>query len=265
MPNTHTQFLATAINAAAKANQIIHASKSNFQVNAKGHQNDLVTNVDQECEIAIIGIIKQHYPDHAIVGEETGSNKSTADYCWIIDPIDGTTNFVHQYQQFSTSIALQYKGETIVGLIRDHTRDEVFSAVKSHGAYLNDKKIQISGHNELKNALIGTGFPCKRHDLLDWYLTTFREIFVECSDMRRGGSVAIDLCQLACGRLDGFWEADLKPWDIAAGILIVTEAGGCAKNFQGGNDCLPSGNIIAGSASIVDALLNKIKTPSHAN
>ncbi len=261
MTHSYHDFLQVAREAATCAHTVIIDNCQGFQVEAKNHQNDLVTNIDKAAEVAIIDVIKQHYPDHAIMAEESGAS-GDADFCWVIDPIDGTTNFVHQYQQFSTSIALQYRGETIVGLIRDHTRDEIFTAIKNEGAFLNETQIHISNHDKLQNALIGTGFPCKRHDLLDWFFKTFRDIFVECSDMRRGGSVAIDLCQLACGRLDGFWEPDLKPWDIAAGILIVQEAGGMAKNFEGGDDCLPTGNIIAGSSGIVEALLQKISQKS---
>lgn len=228
-------FLATAWRAARAAGDII---AENWQrpklIDYKG-AIDLVTSVDRASERAIVDILQREYPEHAILAEEeTDRRESLAPYLWLIDPLDGTTNFAHSYPQFCVSIALQRSGEAILGLVFDPIRKECFRAVRGQGATLNNSPIAVSTVSELDKALLATGFPYDHRENADFYLSFFRGFMTRCQGIRRAGAAALDLCYVACGRLDGFWELKLKPWDTAAGSLIVQEAGGQVSDLSGG-------------------------------
>jgi myo-inositol-1(or 4)-monophosphatase len=212
---------------------------------------DLVTSVDREAERTIVALIRRNFPAHSILAEEeTNVEGKENEYRWIIDPLDGTTNFAHGYPQVSISIALEHSGQVILGLVYDPLRRECFRAVKGHGATLNGSPIRTSVVNELDKALLATGFPYDRREKADFYLAFFKAFLTRCQGIRRNGSAALDLCYVACGRIDGFWELKLKPWDIAAGALIVEEAGGTLSDFSGdefsiwGSETMASNSII---------------------
>jgi myo-inositol-1(or 4)-monophosphatase len=195
---------------------------------------DLITPVDRESERTIVGVIRHNFPDHSILAEEeTVFHGMDEEHRWIIDPLDGTTNFAHGYPQFCISIAFERNSSVILGLVYDPIRQECFKAILGEGATLNGATIRTSPVNELDKALLGTGFPYDRREFADFYLRYFKAFMTRCQGIRRGGSAALDLCYVACGRFDGFWELKLRPWDIAAGSLIVTEAGGKVSDFSG--------------------------------
>jgi len=252
-------FLGTAFRAAMLAGQVILENKGKIagsDIDAK-QASDFVTRVDRESEEIIINTIKTRFPDHDILAEETLHDPPKGDFRWIIDPLDGTTNYIHGYPVFAISIALEYKGQIIIGLIFDPERDEVFTAEKDRGAFLNGKKIRVS-NTEPDVALITTGFPFRKKQYIREYLNIFEKIFLWSSDIRRAGSAALDLAYLACGRCEGFFEIGLSPWDIAAGSLLIKEAGGVVTDFKGGNEYLISGNIVAGTPKIHPKLLRDI-------
>ncbi len=243
-------MLTIAIRAARNAGDIIlRASEhvSHIQVDNK-EQHDFVTEIDYQAEQEIIKTIKNAFPEHAILAEESGQHEGN-DYTWIIDPLDGTTNFLHGFPHYAVSIALKHKNRLEVGVIYDPLRDELFTATRGGGATLNSRRIRVTKQASLAGALIGTGFPFKvqQQKYLDAYLGMFKAVCTNTSGIRRTGSAAIDLAYLAMGRLDGFWEVDLKPWDIAAGILIVKEAGGVVTDLSFNDQYLESGNLIAGN------------------
>lgn len=221
-------------------------------------KHDFVTEVDKTAESIIIEAIKKAYPSHAILGEESGL-QGESDTVWIIDPLDGTTNFIHGYPHFSLSIAIKEKGKLLGGLIYDPIRDECFSASKGSGAYLNQTRLRVTDRQHLDNALLGTGFPFKQPEKLDQYLDTFKALFPQSAGIRRAGSAALDLAYVAAGRLDGFWEYDLKPWDIAAGVLLIKEAGGLVLDFDGGEGYFDHGNVVAGNPKMVKAMLKALR------
>ncbi len=248
-----------AIRAARKAGDTISRAvdrTDRLKITVKD-QNDFVSEIDKKAESQIIDVIKKAYPDHAILAEESGSH-SGDDYLWIIDPLDGTTNFIHGFPQFAVSIALQYKGRLEVAVIYDPMRQELFTAVRGGGAQMNDRRIRVSGHRSLSGSLLGTGFPYKNFSRLDNYLGMLKSFISQTSGIRRPGSAALDLAYVAAGRLDGFWEMGLKPWDIAAGVLLVQEAGGLITDLQGGHDFMESGDIVAGNAKIIKGMLQTI-------
>ncbi|ABX77976.1 inositol monophosphatase [Coxiella burnetii] len=218
-------------------------------------RNDFVTQVDRLSEDEIINTIHKAYPDHTILAEETGLQKYKNDYTWIIDPLDGTANFIHGFPQFAISIALKYRGTLEIGLVYDPLRQELFTATRGSGAQLNNRKIRVSSCQKLSHALIGTGFPFKAKELFPAYLKIFEAVFPQTSGVRRAGAAALDLAYVAAGRLDGFWEMSLRPWDMAAGILLITEAGGIVSDFQGEKNYMENGNVIAGNPRIHKALL----------
>jgi myo-inositol-1(or 4)-monophosphatase len=222
-------------------------------VTEKG-RNDFVTQVDQEAEDEIVRILRAAYPDHAIQAEESGRHAGN-DYEWIIDPLDGTTNFLHGHPQFAVSIALRHRGQLDQAVVFDPLRDELFCASRGGGASLNNRRIRVSGVSHLRDALLGTGFPFKSLGRLEEWITGFRLLLVRSSGVRRAGSAALDLAYVACGRLDGFWELGLKPWDMAAGCLLIQEAGGLASDLQGGRQYLATGDIVAGNPDIHAAML----------
>lgn len=223
------------------------------------NRNDFVTEVDYLAEQEIIETIHKMYPDHAILAEESGHIGSNEDSIWIIDPLDGTTNFIHGFPQFSVSIAYRYRGRLEVGVIYDPLRQELYTATRGEGAQLNNRKIRVSQCKKLNASLIGTGFPYKKNHHFKSYLNTFEAIFPETAGVRRAGSAALDLAYVAAGRLDGFWEISLKEWDMAAGILLVQEAGGLVGDFHGENHYMDSGNLVAANPKIYKALLGMIE------
>lgn len=220
---------------------------------------DYVTVVDKASERIIIETIHGVFPEHRIFAEESQRDEATEGFRWIIDPLDGTTNFIHAFPVFAVSIALQHGERIIAGVVYDPMRDELFAATRRGGAFLNGRKISVSRGEPLADALIATGFPFKRRDLLDPYLAAFRGVLLRVSDLRRPGAAALDLAGVACGRFDGFFEIGLSPWDCAAGGLLIREAGGVITDFGGGEAWLQSGNIIAGSAGVHAALCVEIQ------
>ena len=226
----------------------------------KKKENDFASIADQAAEQAIIEVISKAHPEHAILGEEGGliGNKES-DHIWIIDPLDGTTNFLHGIPHYCVSIALEVKGVIQHGLIHDPIRDETFYASKGHGAYLNESRLRVDIKANLKDAVIATGFPFRKREVFNRYMLQFKSIFKSVGDIRRAGSAALDLAYVAAGRVDGFWEMGLEKWDMAAGALIVNEAGGDCKDFKLKNNYLDNGNIIAGNLKVIAALQNKIK------
>jgi len=221
--------------------------------------NDFVSEVDQNAEHEIIRIIRNAYPDHAILAEESGtSGAQTDEFLWIIDPLDGTTNFLHDFPQFAVSIALKYRGKLDQAVVYDPMRQELFTASRGQGAKLNDRRIRVSSTRALEGALLATGFPYREYSHLDTYLAIFRDLITRTSGIRRPGSASLDLAYLAAGRFDGFWEFGLNPWDIAAGVLLIQEAGGLVSDLRGGNTHLETGNIVAGNPKIFKAMLQVI-------
>lgn len=222
--------------------------------------NDFVTNVDKEAEQAIVNILRKSYPDHDIVAEEGGEyTNNNSDYQWVIDPLDGTTNFIKGIPHFAVSIALRYRGKLDQAVIFDPLRGEVFTASRGGGAQLNGRRIRVTSLPDLGGSVLATGFPFKNKHHLDAYTETFKTFFTEAADIRRTGSAALDLAYVAAGRFDGFWEIGLKPWDIAAGELIVREAGGLVSDFVGGNNQMKSGNIVAASPKVLQAMLKGMR------
>lgn len=249
-------MLNTAIKAARRAGSVISRASfdlTSLQVTRKEH-NDFVTEVDRAAEDAIIDVLKKAYPDHAILAEESGASDNLHDEnenVWIIDPLDGTTNFIHGFPQYCISIALQQRGQITQAVVYDPTRNDLFTASKGAGAYLNEKRIRVSKRDRLSDCLIGTGFPFRdNHAYMNQYLNMFRVMTESCAGLRRPGAAALDLAYVACGRLDGFFEKGLKPWDIAAGSLLITEAGGIVGTFGGDSDYLYKGDVIAGNPKI---------------
>ncbi len=257
-------MLNIAIQAARNAARIIVRLVDRLDaldINEKTH-NDFVTQVDRLSEEKIINTIHKAYPNHAILAEETGLQKYKNDYTWIIDPLDGTANFIHGFPQFAISIALKYRGTLETGLVYDPLRQELFTATKGSGAQLNNRKIRVSSCQKLSHALIGTGFHFKAKELFLVYLKTFEAIFPQTSGVRRAGATALDLAYVAAGRLDGFWEMSLRPWDMAGGILLITEAGGLVSDFKAENNYIENGSVIAGNPRIHKSLLKIISKVS---
>ncbi len=228
-------------------------------VNTKSY-NDFVSEADVQAEQEIITILRRIYPNHSILAEESGySAGADADYQWIIDPLDGTTNYLHGLPHFAVSIAFQEKGRLETSVVYDPIRQELFTASRGRGAQLNDRRIRVRTVASLDAALLGTGFPIRYPQHIPAYLNMFGGIFTRCSELRRAGSAALDLAYVASGRLDGFWELGLNAWDIAAGVLLIQEAGGLVGDFGGGYEFLQTGNIVAGNAKIFKALLQNIQ------
>jgi myo-inositol-1(or 4)-monophosphatase len=226
---------------------------------------DYVTEIDKISEQLIISSIKKYFPSHEILAEESGAYKNINTYRWLIDPLDGTTNFIHGNPHCSISIALQKEDQIILGVIYDPFRDELYYAEKGKGAYVNNKRIYVSTQEKLSSCLIATGFPFKCRHLLDQYWLVLSEIFIEVTGIRRTGSAALDLAYVACGRFDGFWELKLSPWDVAAGSIIIEEASGKITDFEGKNNYIWTGNVVASNAIIHDFMMSKIQKVFHSN
>ena len=263
-----THLLGVAAEAASAAGEIIRAAWDQPKTIAYKGAIDLVTSVDRESERKIVEIIQRHFSDHSILAEEeTKIESRQSEYRWIIDPLDGTTNFAHGYPQFCVSIALERSGEVILGFVDDPIRRERFSAVRQQGATLNGKPIRTSAANELDKSLLATGFPYDQREHADFYLSYFRAFMTRSQGIRRGGSAALDLCYVACGRLDGFWELKLKPWDTAAGALIVSEAGGKLSDFAGEPFSIWGNETLAANSSIHDEMVRVARAvaPLHVD
>jgi myo-inositol-1(or 4)-monophosphatase len=221
-------------------------------------RNDFVTEVDRQAEQEIIYILRKAFPGHSILAEESGLQEGD-EHQWIIDPLDGTTNFLHGFPQFAVSIAMRHKGRLEHGVIYDPLRQEIFSASRGAGATLNDQRIRVTNRKTLEGSLLGTGFPFKSQQHLETYLDMFRALFPQTAGIRRAGSAALDLAYVATGRLDGFWEIGLSIWDMAAGVLLIQEAGGLSSDFTGGHEHLESGNIVAGNPKLFAEILKTIR------
>lgn len=249
--------------AARKAGQIIEQSAerlSSIKITEKRH-NDFVTEVDKAAEQAIIAHIRKAYPQHKIMAEESAPeplHNEQEEFLWIIDPLDGTRNYMQGFPHYAVSIALQVKGRIEHAVVYDPIRKEMFAASRGQGAFLNNHRIRVSARTKFEHALLGTGFPFHNKELLSDYLITFESMFKQCGSIRRAGSAALDLAYVAAGRLDGFWEFQLQPWDIAAGILLIKEAGGMVTDFQGGENYLKSGNVIASNTKLIKVMSKSI-------
>lgn len=256
-------MLTMALRAARKAAEKIEQALERvdlINIEEKG-RNDFVTDVDKKSEQEILYHLKKAYPDHSFLGEESGETEgSNSDYQWIIDPIDGTTNFIHGIPHFAISIACTYKGQLQHGLVLDPVKREEFTASRGKGAMLNERRIRVSPRRNFDGALIGTGIPFSGFalDHIDPYLNTVKEIAGQTAGIRRQGSAALDLAYVAAGRYDGYWEMNLKPWDIAAGCLLVQEAGGLVSDFKGGHDFMNSGNVVCAPPKVFKQLLQTV-------
>ncbi len=252
-------MLTTAVKAARRAGNIINRASLDIDMLTvkKKSQNDYVSEVDGAAENAIIEILLEAYPNHEILAEESGA-RGASEFQWIIDPLDGTTNFLHGFPQYSVSIALLHKGVISQAVIYDPVRNDLFTASKGRGAYLNDRRLRVSKQKQLGDALIGTGFPFRDFTHIDAYLGMFRDLIQKTAGLRRPGSAALDLAYTAAGRFDGFFEIGLHSWDIAAGCLLVQEAGGLVGDFEGNETYLESGNIVAGNPRVFGQLLQVI-------
>ena len=252
-------MLNIAVRAARAAGAIINKASMDLdilKINTKS-PNDFVTEVDQQAEAVIIETLLAAYPGHGILAEESGREYGAkhSDFVWIIDPLDGTTNFIHGFPVYCVSIALSFRGKIEQAVVYDPTRNDLFMASKGRGAYLNDKRLRVSRRTRLSDSLIGTGFPFRKGDNFQRYLKMFETIMPLCAGLRRPGSAALDLCYVAAGYTDAFFETGLQPWDIAAGSLIVTEAGGLIGNFTGEADFLHQREVLAGSPRIFGQLV----------
>jgi len=261
MSDGKQDFLGTAFRAAILAGDLIRNNLgkiSESDVDIK-QASDFVTYVDRESEQIIINTVRAQFPGHHFLTEESLKEESSGEYRWIIDPLDGTTNYIHGYPVFSVSIALEANNDIILGLIYDPLRDDIFTAEKGVGAFLNGQPVNVSRVTDMANGLISTGFPFRKRELVDSYLTLFKNIFCRVSDIRRAGSAALDLAYIACGRCEGFFEVSLSPWDIAAGSLLIKEAGGIVTDFGGGGDYLSTGNLIAATPAFHGEMMKEVK------
>ncbi len=251
----------TAIKAAKEAGKIIlDYYLKDVDAISKKNTYDLVTKADLDAENRIISIIKDKFPEHSILTEESGEERNKSDYCWIIDPLDGTNNFYHKFPVFCVSIALYKKEKPLIGVVFDPIKKELFSAEKNRGAFLNDKQIKVSNVNSLNKSLLALGFYYERGSLMRKTLGQMKKFFYEnVHGLRRAGSAALDLCYTACGRFDGYWELKLNPWDYAAGSLILTEAGGRITDIQGKKYNLLMGNVAASNGRIHKKMLQILK------
>jgi myo-inositol-1(or 4)-monophosphatase len=253
-------LLNIAINAARLASDIILRNMeqvAHLKITAK--QNDeYFSEVDVKAEQVIINTIRKAYPNHTILAEESGLQTATEEVTWIIDPIDGTSNYLHGFPYFCVSIAVKINNKIEHGVIYDPLRHECFAATRGRGARLNDRRIRVSKQTQLNSALLGIGVPFRCQALAKRYLPTFEALIGQCAGIRRTGSAALDLAYVASGRLDGFFEIGLRPWDIAAGTLIIREAGGLVSDIEGGEDFIKSGDVVASTPKIFKSLLQTV-------
>lgn len=260
-------MLNTAIKAARRAGQIISRASvdlDRIQVNKKQH-NDFVTEVDKAAEAAIIDILLTTYPGHAILAEESGHSERSSEYRWIIDPLDGTTNFIHGFPYYCVSIALAHKEVITQAVIYDPIRNDLYTASRGSGAFLNNRRLRVTSGDRLADALLGTSFPSRDQPNLDADLKLLGQMTQACAGLRRPGAVALDLANVAAGRLDGFFEQGLKLWDVAAGSLMVTEAGGLVGNYTGDSNFIEHNEIMVGNAKLYAQMAQILSPYSKVN
>lgn len=254
-------ILNIAVQAAYNAGTIIQQESRNIEkikISRKGH-NDFVSEIDKKAEEIIVNTILKAYPKHNILGEEHGSIDNNSDITWIIDPIDGTTNYIHGHPQYSISIAVKEGDKITHGAIFDPNRNDIYTAEIGKGSQLNNGRIRVSKTTNLADSLLATGFPTTDLTFMDRFMAIFKEMLLSTSGQRRSGSAALDLAYVAAGMIDGFWEFNLKPWDIAAGYLLVKESGGFVCDFEGNQGMFESGNIIAANPKLISPILKIIK------
>src|SRR5215475_855276 len=257
-------MLITAVKAARRAGNIINRGARDLDrltVSTKGPK-DFVSEVDRAAEVAIVQTLHAAYPDHAILAEEgtaKGAN-AAAEHVWIVDPLDGTTNFLHGFPQYCVSIALQHKQHIVQAVIYDPVRNDLFTATRGRGAFLNDHRMRVSRRQHLKDCLIGTGFPFRDGSYLDAYLEMMGTMIRETAGLRRPGAAALDLAYVAAGFYDGFFEVGLNPWDVAAGSLLVLEAGGLIGDLAGEGEYLHGGQVIAGNPKIFSQMVHALSS-----
>ncbi|QCR35281.1 inositol-1-monophosphatase [Nissabacter sp. SGAir0207] len=255
-------MLTIAVRAARKAGNLIakhYETPDAVEASQKG-TNDFVTNVDRDAEHLIIDVIRKSYPKHTIISEECGELPGEdADVQWIIDPLDGTSNFIKRLPHFAVSIAVRIKGRTEVAVVYDPMRNELFTATRGQGTQLNGYRLRGSNARDLDGTILATGFPFKLKQHATPYMNIVTKLFTQCADFRRSGSAALDLAYVAAGRVDGYFEIGLKPWDFAGGELLVREAGGIVTDFVGGHNHLHSGNLVAGNPRVVKSLLGAMR------
>jgi myo-inositol-1(or 4)-monophosphatase len=261
-------MLNIAVKAARAAGSIINRAALDVErltISTKG-VNDFVTEVDQAAEAVIIETLLTAYPGHAILAEESGRTHGAkhSDYLWIIDPLDGTTNFIHGFPVYAVSIALSFRGKIEQAVVYDPTRNDLFFASKGRGAFLNDRRLRVSKRIRLAESLIGTGFPFRKGDNFKRYVEMFEQVMQHCAGVRRPGAAALDLCYVAAGWYDGFFETGLHPWDVAAGSLMITEAGGLIGNFTGDSDFLYQREAVAGTPKVYGQLVQLLAPYSKA-
>jgi myo-inositol-1(or 4)-monophosphatase len=254
-------ILNIAVRAARRAGSIINrATLEGGELNVRSKRaNDFVTKVDQAAEQAIMDTVRKAYPEHGFLCEESGATSADAEVVWIIDPLDGTLNFIHGFPQYCVSVAVKSRGVLAHAVVYDPVKNELFTASKGHGAYLNDRRIRVSKATRLNEALVGTGFPFKELTRLELYTRQLQVLMRTCPGVRRAGAAALDLAYVACGRLDAFWELGLSPWDMAAGALLILESGGLVGDLKGEQTYLDSGDITAATPKIYPALLEALR------
>lgn len=262
--NVMNEYLTTAIQAARAAAAIhrFHAEDIDKQIDTKANYADLVTKVDKESERRIRELISAAHPDHTILGEEQGELAGRAGHSrwrWIVDPLDGTTNFLHGLPHWAVSIALEHKGNIVAGVIHDPVKDEMFHAERGEGAWLNGSRIRVSGRRRMVESLFATGVPFAAMTSLPAVLRDLSRLMPECAGVRRLGAASLDMAYVAAGRYEGYWEREIHPWDIAAGMIIVAEAGGFVGPVLAEGDPLAGGGIIAGNATLHDRLTRVIR------
>jgi myo-inositol-1(or 4)-monophosphatase len=251
-------FLSIAREAALRAGTLLRENVDRpREISYKGEIN-LVTEMDRRSERAVVEVIRAAFPDHSILAEEEAKIEGGSSYRWVIDPLDGTTNYAHGYPNFAVSIALERSGEVIAGVVYDPLRDELFSAEQGAGATLNGRSLHVSAADSLIRSLLATGFPYDRATSEKNNLNYFRELLMASQEVRRSGSASLDLCSVAAGRLDGYWELKLHPWDVAAGSLIVREAGGMVSDFSGTRFSIHDKEILASNGRIHAQMLSVI-------
>jgi len=255
----YQNFLDVAVEACRLSGEIQKEGlKTQRQIDFKGTIN-IVTDIDHACEEAIVKIIQGRFPDHDVLAEEGRGYRTDSEFKWIIDPLDGTTNYAHGYPLFATSIALEHRGEIVVGAVLEPNLNELFTAVKNSGAYLNGKKISVSKTTNLNHALLCTGFAYNIREVKRNNVEEFQKFLFQARAVRRDGVAATDLCYVACGRYDGFWELELYPWDVGAGYLIVKEAGGMVTNYQGSEFSIYDKEIVASNGLLHAPMLEILK------
>lgn len=254
-------MLNIAASAARAAGKIIlrYATRIDTLSVQSKRRNDFVSEVDHLAEQEIIRIIRRAHPRHSILAEESGTRQGDEEFQWIIDPLDGTTNYLHGFPHFAVSIALKHKDRLELGVVYDPFKEELFMAARGSGATLNHHKIRVSQLATLSGALLGTGIPYRQDQDLEVYLLTLKSLIQDTAGVRRAGSAALDLAYVAAGRLDGFWEFALNPWDIGAGVVLIREAGGLVGDLAGGQSYMKSGNILAANPKVFAAMVRRLR------